>query len=61
MTVTCTTHGQMQFDATRERWLCKGFDGEGCGSYLDAEEAERYGEERPVIVYAHRRIDGVEP
>lgn len=56
MTVTCTAHGPMRLDFALNRYICKGFDGEGCDSYLDQEEAELYGEERPVICYAHRRI-----
>lgn len=39
----CPTHGQMHFDMPRDQWICRGFDGEGCGYLVTAEEWHRNG------------------
>ncbi len=36
----CPVHGKMHFDAPRDWWTCPGWDGEGCGRAVSAEELE---------------------
>lgn len=36
--VTCEMHGPMKLDFATDRWICVGFDGEGCPIQLNAED-----------------------
>ena len=40
-TVACDLHGPMHFTMPCDRWICHGFDGEGCDSRITAEQIER--------------------
>jgi hypothetical protein len=34
----CPTHGQMNEDLPRDKWICHGYDGEGCDYIVTNEE-----------------------
>ncbi len=36
----CPEHGRMHFRFETDRWICHGFDGEGCDHTVDAEWVE---------------------
>jgi len=37
---TCPTHGKMKYDMPTDRYVCVGFDGEGCDYTVDNEKLE---------------------